>query len=298
MEPIYRNSLIDTVNRRAKNDGLLSTAIPNLQLFKTSVPNEPIPSVINCSLCLLLQGEKQIALHDNVIGYTSSEYLIVSVDLPIVGKVIRASVDKPYLAIKIDIDNQILSDLLLKLNFASPQKSDSSLGLQIAKIDNSLAESVVRYVKMLDKPEDIPILSDQLLREITYRVLQSDYGHFLSRVACRDVNLNRISKSIQTLKSSIDKPISVEELAQMSGMSVSSFHAHFKKITAMSPLQYQKKLRLIEARNLMLSEHVDATSAAYKVGYESPSQFYRDYARMFGDSPKRDIANQIEKLRA
>lgn len=210
----------------------------------------------------------------------------------------RASLSQPYLAIKIDIDQQILSDILLDLHFSKIVTSDLSLGLQIAKIDNALAESVVRYVRMLDQPEDIPFLADQLLREITYRVLKSDYGPFLSRVTYSGANLHKISKSIQLLKSSIQKPFSVGELAQISGMSVSSFHSHFKKITAMSPLQFQKKLRLIEARNLMLSEHLDTISVAYKVGYESPSQFFRDYARIFGSSPKRDIAIQIEKLKA
>lgn len=152
-------------------------------------------------------------------------------------------------------------------------------------------DSILRLLRLLDEPEDIPMLSSQLTREILYRVLRSDYGHLLAKVAFKGSHVERVSHAIRAIKKNFSKTLTVEELAQIAGMSVSGFHAHFKTVTSMSPLQFQKQLRLIEARNLMLSKHLDATAAAYKVGYESPSQFSREYARMFGSPPRRDVSS-------
>ena len=291
MNAIQLNELAAIIDKHTANEGTTDSPIPGLQLFKSTVPNLPTPTVFNPSLCLLVQGQKQVLLHNDIYPYTVSEFLVVSVDLPVTGKVTVATPDTPYLALKIDIDVSTLSELLLSMDNSLIQSKSFSRGLNVAKADHVVADSILRMLRMLDTPKDIPVLSSNMMREILYRVLQSEYGHLLASITFKGSHIERISNAIRAIKKDFNKPLTVNSLAEIAGMSVSGFHAHFKTVTSMSPLQFQKQLRLIEARHLMLSENMDAAAAAYQVGYESASQFSREYVRMFGTPPKRDINN-------
>ena len=291
MNAIQLNELAAIIDKHTANEGTTDSPIPGLQLFKSTVPNLPTPTVFNPSLCLLVQGQKQVLLHNDIYPYTVSEFLVVSVDLPVTGKVTVATPDTPYLALKIDIDVSTLSELLLSMDNSLIQSKSFSRGLNVAKADHVVADSILRMLRMLDTPKDIPVLSSNMMREILYRVLQSEYGHLLTSITFKGSHIERISNAIRAIKKDFNKPLTVNSLAEIAGMSVSGFHAHFKTVTSMSPLQFQKQLRLIEARHLMLSENMDAAAAAYQVGYESASQFSREYVRMFGTPPKRDINN-------
>ena len=291
MNAIQLNELAAIIDKHTANEGTTDSPIPGLQLFKSTVPNLPTPTVFNPSLCLLVQGQKQVLLHNDIYPYTVSEFLVVSVDLPVTGKVTVATPDTPYLALKIDIDVSTLSELLLSMDNSLIQSKSFSRGLNVAKADHVVADSILRMLRMLDTPKDIPVLSSNMMREILYRVLQSEYGHLLASITFKGSHIERISNAIRAIKKDFNKPLTVNSLAEIAGMSVSGFHAHFKTVTSMSPLQFQKQLRLIEARHLMLSENMDAAAAAYQVGYESASQFSREYVRMFGTPTMRVINN-------
>lgn len=229
-------------------------------------------------------------LENEVYGYARSEFLAVSVDLPLMGGVTEASADQPYLCLQIDMDPAELSDLLAHLDHTRMQdEADAVRGIFVGKADAPLLESIVRLAALLDSPKDIPILAPIVIREIYYRLLSGEHGRRIAQVAVPDSRMQRIARVLQAIKTNFTAGLRVEELAAMASMSASSFHHYFKQVTAMSPLQYQKRLRLTEARRIMLAEQADAASAAYRVGYESPSQFSREYARLFGAPPARDV---------
>ena len=281
--------MVGIVEKHIHTNGMLNTPISSLQIFRTDTGNLPTPTVFNPSICLLIQGKKQAILHEEIYHYSSSEFLIISVDLPIIGKVTMASKSKPYLSIKLDIDFSILSEILLSMSYRQDQHTQSHFGLNIGKADEKMGDAIIRLLSMLDAPEEIPLFSNAVLREIYYRVLCSQYGAQLAQLAIKGSHVHRISNAISKIKNEYRESIQIEDLAKVAGMSLSSFYANFKSVTSMSPLQFQKKLRLIDARSLMLSGELDATTAAYHVGYESPSQFNREYARFFGNPPRRDI---------
>ncbi|HQU74393.1 MAG TPA: AraC family transcriptional regulator, partial [Calditrichia bacterium] len=221
--------------------------------------------------------------------YTPANYSLISVDLPVVGQVTEASPEKPYLCLKIDLNQRDFSELLADTGQLNVPDLSTRRGYFVGKVDDALTDSILRLARLMEAPQDIPLLGPLTLREVYYRLLKSDCAPMIAQLVVNGSNLQRISSAIEKLKTGYQEPVRVGELAGMVGMSVSSFHFHFKEITAMSPLQYQKRLRLMEARRLMMVEAVDAAGAAYRVGYESPSQFSREYARMFGNPPARDI---------
>ena len=287
MDENGRQELAALIEKYSSNDGLNETPIPGVVCYRETGTERLTPSVYDPSLCVIAQGRKQVMLDREIYHYGPSEYLIVSVDLPLVGKVTEASVDQPYLCLKIDIDLQQLSELVISTERAF---NGSARGLFVGKLDETTAESILRLARLLDAPDDIPVLAPMMMREIYYRMLRSGHGDTIAQIALKGSNLQRIASVIQRIRSNFHQPIRVQDLAELAGMSASSFHAHFKSVTAMSPLQFQKHLRLMEARQIMLSGREDAASTAYRVGYESPSQFSREYARMFGNPPARDIS--------
>ncbi|GAA6168161.1 AraC family transcriptional regulator [Sessilibacter corallicola] len=289
MNTQYQQDLLRLIDTYTENDGNNETQIPNLTLFKSTTTHISLPTVYTPSLCLIIQGEKDVVLGKELFHYGPSHFLIASVDLPIIGKVTQASEDKPYYAVKINIEPKKISELILQSDQLSVQSNFSERGLFIGKFNDAITESILRLVRLLQSPEDIPILADAMIREIYYRILKSEYGNLFSQVAIKGSHIQRISVAIQKLKQDFQQTITIEELANLAEMSISSFHSHFKSITNMSPLQYQKSIRLTQARHLMLTQKADVNSAAYKVGYESPSQFSREYSRMFGNPPGRDI---------
>ncbi|PCI86896.1 MAG: AraC family transcriptional regulator CmrA [Hyphomicrobiales bacterium] len=290
---IQQHELASIIDQYAVVEGLNQTIIPQVSLLKISTPDIPVPCIYQPCICFIAQGQKQVMLENHHYRYSPSEYLIISVELPLMSQILKASESEPYLMLKIDIDLQQLSELLILIGHPADLNKKTQRGIFVGKSDAAMADSVLRLARLLSTPDDIPVLAGQTMREIYYRLLQSDYGAMVAQTALKGSHMQNISLAIQKIKSEFETHISIDKLAGLSGMSISSFHAHFKAVTAMSPLQFQKSIRLIEARNLMLVNELDAASTAYKVGYESPSQFNREYARMFGKPPMQDISNLL-----
>lgn len=283
------NELLELIGKHAITDGVNETIIPGVSLFRASKIEDPVPSVYNPCLCIIVQGEKDVVLNKETYHYSPMQYLTIAVDLPMMNQITQATKDKPYLLIKIDIDTLQLLDLLVLGKFSFKLSSKTARGIFVGTQDKQMFESVVRLARLLDTPNDVPILAIQTLREIFYRVLSSEYGEVVAQTTITNSYMFNIANAIRKIKTDYKEIIAIETLAEIAGMSVSSFHANFKLITSMSPIQYQKTLKLIEARRLMIFQGLDAGHAAHQVGYQSPSQFSREYKRMFGQPPARDI---------
>jgi AraC-like DNA-binding protein len=273
----------------SNGEGMHASAVAGLHCIKLSETQMQLPAVYNPCVCVIVQGAKQVLLEEEIYRYSPPQFLAVSVDLPLIGQVTQASAEKPYLCLAIDIDARQIADLIAQSGDAAWSRGETSRGLFVGEMDAALQESVLRLARLLDSPRDIPVLAPLAMREFHYRILSGPYGPAIAQMAIAGSNTHKIGQIIRRIKTQLASPIRVEELASMANMSASSFHQHFKAVTAMSPVQYQKRLRLTEARQLLLAESADAASAAYRVGYQSVSQFSREYARMFGAPPIRDV---------
>lgn len=298
MNPGAHKELISLVGKHAQAEGTTKTAIPGVWLFKASVMESPVPSVYNPCLCIIAQGNKDVGLDKEKYHYGPLQYLAVSVDLPLMNKITKASKDKPYLLIKIDIDLKQLSDLLIDAQVSNPSSFKTKRGIFVGNVDEEMGDAVLRLARLLNDPKQIPILGYQTLKEIYYRVLLGNNGAMFSQLALKASPIHNIAKAIVHIKNNFHESIQIKDLADIAGMSNSAFHFGFKAVTSMSPLQYQKKLRLIEARSLIVNSDIDIANAGYKVGYQSASQFSREYARMFGKPPKKDIEAFRKKLKS
>lgn len=277
------------VDRFSDGDGIHGTAIAGLSCLKLSERQMQLPSVYEPSICVIVQGSKQVLLEDEIYRYAPPQFLAVSVDLPLVGQVTQATSGEPYLCLQIAIDARTIADLIANGGDQAWSRGDTTRALFVGTMDRPLQESVLRLAKLLETPRDIAVLAPLNLRELHYRLLCSPQGPAIAQMAVAGSNTQKIGQVIRRMKTRLAEPVRIEELASLANMSASSFHQHFKAVTAMSPLQYQKRLRLTEARHLLLADEVDAATAAYRVGYQSVSQFSREYARMFGSPPKRDV---------
>ena len=286
--------LIWRIERFAKTDGFTETPIKGLRLIRASQPSTATHTVYEPSLCLIAQGNKQAALGNEIYRYDPAHYLVAAVDIPVIGQVMNATPEKPYLCFNLIFSPQDIQELLLAGNKAGapgfPTRLTPKRGLFVSAAKPPLLDVALRLLRLLDTPGDIPLLSPLLLREIIYRLLQDDQGDTLAQVALADSHAQQINRVINILKHNYHRNLRIEDLAREACMSSSSLHTHFKTITNMTPLQYQKHLRLQEARRLLFAEQLDAATASHRVGYESPSQFSREYNRLFGLSPLRDIA--------
>jgi AraC-like DNA-binding protein len=272
----------------------LVTAIPDLSLHRRNEPTQPASYMYEPSLCLVAQGSKRVLLGDDVYVYDTHHFLITSVDLPAVWQIITASREKPYLGLVLKLDRREMSQLIVDGNLPPPRAQQSSRGMATGEVTLPLLTAFQRLIDLLAEPKDIPILAPIIQREIVYRLLVGDQGARLRQMASARSQSHQITRVIDWLKTHFTEPLRIEDLATQVNMSPSTFHHHFRTLTAMSPLQYQKWLRLNEARRLMLTERLDATNAAFQVGYESPSQFSREYSRSFGAPSLRDITNLRE----
>ncbi|MBH8553248.1 AraC family transcriptional regulator [Nostocaceae cyanobacterium CENA357] len=282
-----------------KGDGFHQTTIEELEFQRESSVLTTLQGVYEPILAILIQGKKKALLGEETYCYGASQYLVVSVDLPLSAFIVEATPEQPYLGFKLNLDPRELCDIItaqtsalakpLRMRIES-QKKNSIRGLFVSTADAPLLDCAIRLARLLDTPQDIPILAPLIIREIYYRLLIGEQGEAVRQIATSGSNMQRIAEVIQLIKADFVQPMRVEELAEQARMSPSSFHHHFKAVTSMSPLQYQKQLRLLEARRLMLAENSDAANAAYRVGYESQSQFSREYSRLFGAPPIRDIA--------
>ena len=267
------------------------TAIPRLSLFRRIAPTEPISSMYEPSICLITQGAKRVLLGEDSYVYDAHHFLITSMDLPTVVQVTDASPEKPYLGLRLKLDLREVSQLMVDSNLPPPRAQQSGRGMAIGEATPPLFVAFQRLIDLLADEKAIPILAPLIQREIIYRLLVGDQGARLRQIASTGSQGNQIAQAVEWLKGNFARPLRIDDLARQVNMSTSTLHHHFRALTAMSPLQYQKWLRLNEARRLMLTENHDASTAAYQVGYESPSQFSREYGRLFGTPPLRDITN-------
>ncbi len=280
--------LAELIERNVTMDGTSDTSIPGLRFVRTSRISEPVYSVYEPSLCIVAQGTKLVMLGEESYQYDSASYLTASVHLPITGQVVVASPEKPYLCVNLQLDmNQIFE--VLQSSSQEISSDSTGRGLAISLINESLLEAVLRLIRLLETPYDIPVLAESVKLEIIYQILQNEENDSLKHFALIGSQAQRIAKVIGVLNREFAQSLKVDDLAKEARMSLSSFYYHFKGITGMSPIQYQKQLRLQEARRLLLTESLEAAEAAYQVGYESPSHFNREYSRKFGQPPMKDI---------
>jgi AraC-like DNA-binding protein len=291
--PVRQQELLELADRFAVVNGIQATAVPGLFLIREPDVSQPLATVYEPSLCLVLQGAKTVILEKKQYRYGASSFLIVSVHLPTKGQIVEASPNQPYLCVKIRFQAEDIWQLLQDSgSWDSAAAPAASRGITIGRLEFELADAVLRYVRLLERRQDIPVLAPVIHREILYRLLQDPQGRLLRDFAAGGGPARRIAQVIAHIRDNYDKTLAVAYLAGLANMSASALHGHFKEITGMSPLQYQKQIRLQEARRLLLSEQCDAAGAAYRVGYESPSQFSREYARLFGLPPASDRKRQ------
>jgi AraC-like DNA-binding protein len=275
-----------------KGDGSHQTAIDKLNLARESAVTSlscKLHGVGSPMLAIVVQGKKAL-MGKEIYYYGAAQYLLLSVDLPITGLIIEATPAQPYLGFKLDLDLHQLCDIIAAQTAAISSKKETSLpGFFVSTADRPLLDCALRLMRLLDTPQDIPMLAPLIISEIYYRLLMGEQSEAVRQIATSGSNMHRIAAVIQSIKADFIKPMRVADLAEQASMSAASFHHHFKVVTSMSPLQYQKQLRLLEARRLMIAENSTAANAADRVGYESPSHFSREYARMFGAPPIQDV---------
>jgi AraC-like DNA-binding protein len=284
-----REELADIIGRHCPFDGTVDTAIPGVKLFRGSNTVGPTCTIVASVFATMAQGAKRILVGDDTYDYDARHYMISSVDLPMFSRLTRASATEPYLGLALNIDPLKISELTA----AMPKNralEGVDRGIAVGLLSVEIQNTALRLARLLDTPADIPVLAPIIERELLYRLLAGPLGSRLRQAAASGSHSHQIVRAIDWLKTNLDQPVSIDRLASLSNMSKSSLHHHFKALTAMTPLQYQKQLRLHEARRLMLVANTDAASAAHHVGYESPSQFNREYRRMFGTPPGRDVA--------
>jgi AraC-like DNA-binding protein len=287
-------SLADRIARWTEGKNRLKTPIPGLNLHRWETPTEPTSYMLAPSICLIGQGRKRLFLGEDIYVYDARRFLITSVELPVVSQIIEASGEKPYLGLTMELNLRMIAQLMLDNDMPSAHPSKDRLGIAVSEVSIPLLNAFNRLLDLLDKPEDTQALAPLIQQEIFYRLLQGEQGSRLRQITSLGNHGYQIARAIDWLKENFSKPIKVGELAGKVGLSVSAFHNHFRAMTAMSPLQFQKKMRLNEARRLMLVEHLDVSRAAFEVGYESPSQFSREYSRLFGAPPMQDIKNFVQ----
>ncbi len=282
--------LIDVIGRHAKGDGMHATPIAGVTLVRSSTPTVPMPVVYEPTLCLIVQGRKRVAAGTVSYVYDASTYLVASVDIPVMGSVIEASETSPYLCLVLDLDMAVLSELALRHPAADEHNDRPGAGIELTATTPALLDAAVRLASLLDTPHDIEALAPLTIREMLYRLLTGSANGIVRQMARADSRLRQVAKAIAWIRAHYAQSWSIDHLAEFAGMSRSTFHTHFKAVTSMSPLEFRSQLRLQEARRLMVADAVDAAGAGYQVGYESPSQFSRDYVRLFGLPPARDAS--------
>lgn len=294
LESVYRKELTERIARALPSNGA-AKPLEGLSFYRASSKLGPIHAVTLPSLCVIAQGVKEVHLGEKTYCYDPYSYLLTTVELPVVGQITEASPETPYLALRLVLDPALIASVMLDAGLPAPRREGGTMrGLDVSPLGTGLLETTLRLVRLAEaSPAEARVLLPLVTREIVFRLLQGEQSARLRQIAVLGGHAERISQAIGLLRKDFDKQLRIESLAKEIGMSPSVFHEHFKAVTALSPLQFQKHLRLQEARRLMLSEDIDAASAGHRVGYEDPSQFSKEYKRLFGDPPLRDI----ERLR-
>ena len=273
----------------AAGDGMHATSLRGLALARTSQPHPLQHGISTACVGMIVQGVKRVMLGDDVYLYNRGAFCAGSLDLPVSAQIVEASPERPYLSLKFELDMRELTELMLDAPGEPAAEAPTQRALFVSRIEAQVVEAFVRLVRLLEAPEDIPALEAGARREVLYRILRSSQGGRLREFAGGAGRSPRVARAVQWLRQNFHRPLRVDELAALANMSTSSFHEHFRAMTAMSPLQFQKQLRLQQARQLLLSEALDAATAGHRVGYESPSQFSREYSRLFGVPPATDV---------
>ncbi|TCR63525.1 AraC family transcriptional regulator [Bosea sp. BK604] len=290
MQPSLKDALSRYIARHGGSDGLFETAIGGLFLMRSSREEMPKPVVHRPAICLVAQGAKRVLFGEDSFDFGEMQALIVGLELPAFGRVIEASAEEPFLALALEFDVAMLRQVMAELDTPPVPKVEAGLSVFVDDaLGGPLAACFLRLVELLDTPKAIPVLFPAIMREICFWLLTGPNGGRICKLALPDSHTQRIAAAIHVLRAHFAEPVRIEQLAAAARMSPSSFHQHFKTLTGMTPLQYQKQLRLLEARRLMVAVGSNVTNAAYEVGYESASQFSREYARMFGAPPRRDV---------
>ena len=288
-----RRDLIDAIARQTdaqQGDGPTATAIGGLTLLRANQAQDHARIPLKPALCVVAQGAKVTSFGNKRLEYGAGQALVVGIEMPAITRVVEASPREPYLSAVIELDPAAMRAVLEGMDAPPTAVGTEGHGVFVTHFDGPLADCTLRAVRMLDTPKAIPLLYPALMREICYWLLAGPHGGEIARMTLGSSHEPRVIRAIHALRARFAKTVRIEELASIARISPSAFHRQFKALTAMTPLQYQKQLRLLEARRLMVSSAVNAETAAFKVGYESPSQFSREYARMFGKPPRRDAA--------
>ena len=285
----YQQAMADVIAQRVTHTSDWPTPIPDLLFFRRDETTAPDFCLIEPSVVLVVQGAKQMLIGGDTFPYNTSNFLITSLDLPASSQVVDASADKPCLGLVLKLDIRMLAELIAQGGLPHQRERPGGISVGLGTMTPVIMEPLKRLLDLLNEPAAITVLAPLIKRELHYRLLLSDQSALLRQIASIDSQSHRIAKAIDWLKLNYSSQLRVEDLAALVQMSTPTFHHHFRQLTAMSPLKYQKWLRLNEAKRLMLNEHMDASSAAFQVGYESPSQFSREYSRLFGAPPRRDI---------
>ncbi|WP_084398154.1 AraC family transcriptional regulator [Henriciella aquimarina] len=288
-----RQTLIEAVDgwidRQPGHGPFHDGPVEGLRFMRTAAPVSPEPIIYQPQICLNLRGAKQLLIGDRIVDYDEMQFLLLSIDLPVRGRVTRIGEASTFLGLILEIDIGAMVKVAERAALDRPPEERAGPGLFVADLTGDMMDAIERLMRLSDRPEAIPVLAPAIKDELYYWLLTGPYGRDVRRLFPADSHAQRIARAIAAIREDLTAPVSVPELAGLSGMSVSSFHQHFRTVTSMSPIQYQKRLRLLSARDIMLCEGVNVSQAAFRVGYESPSQFSREYARTFGAPPRRDI---------
>jgi AraC-like DNA-binding protein len=287
-----RAELVERIARAIREDGRVEP-LKGLYLNRISSPTGQVHGVSEPSFCVIAQGSKEVLLGAGRYQYDPAHYLLTAVELPVVSQILEASQEQPYLSVRLQLDPTLVGSVLVEAELPSPRGEGEAKAIDVSPLDASLLDAMVRLIRLLDSPADARVLAPLVTREIVYRLLVGTQGARLRHIAVLGGDTHRIARAVDLLRKDFNQPLRMERIAQALGMSVSGLHHQFKAVTTMSPLQYQKRLRLQEARRLMLSEHLDAAGAGSRVGYGDAAHFNREYKSLFGLPPMRDV----ERLR-
>ena len=288
----HREELAERIASVVPTDGVVEP-IEGLRLTRATTPTDRVHAVSRPCLCVIAQGAKEVFLGETMYRYDPEHYLLATIEVPLTGRVVDATREYPYLALRLELDPVLVGSVMVEAAIPTPTSRDDAKAVVVSPLDSHLLDATLRLVRLLDSPNDSRVLLPLVKREVVYRLLMGEQGARLRHLPMQGGHANRIAKAVERLRDDYNKPLRIETLAKELGMSSSGFHQHFKAVTDMSPLQFQKQLRLQEARRLMLGENLDAASAGFRVGYDDASHFSKDYRRLFGTPPATDA----ERLR-
>lgn len=292
-------TLLDIMDRHgrlhADANGIVTTPIPGVMFFRVTAPTGGTHAIARPLVCLVVQGGKQVTMGTQEFSFGAGDSLLITADVPIVSQITKASHASPYVSLVLELDVAMIAELVREMG---PAPAGEAEPVRVDPTDAEVAAAALRLLQLLDRPAALPVLKEQLVREIHYWLLAGRHGPAIRRLGWPDGHARRVARAITLLRADFARPLPVERLAAEAGMSVSAFHQHFRTVTSLSPLQFQKQLRLIEARRLMAGEGVSASSAAFAVGYESVPQFTREYGRLFGQPPVRDMKTARQSMQA